>query len=497
MWWTSAAAVVPQSGFVLPRRTTRPGTKDQYITALPVVGFKDRKLWLNAGSASPRTRVPLRQCIVTCATSAVATEPERKPTEEDHVKRLMKEIRDKNVVTIAQVAPAVRASIGEEFGLEPGTVVTGKLVSALRMLGFDYVFDVIAGADLTIMEEGTELLHRLRKHLTGSPAEAGDLPMMTSCCPGWIEFCEKCSPEMLPYISTAKSPHMMQGAVLKAFFSDVSGHSEDSMRVCSVMPCVKKQGEADRMPYRTKAGNRQVDHVLTTTRLAKLLKDENINLPDLPEGHFDSFMGYGTGASVLFGTTGGVMEAALRTVYDLAAPESAREMGRLEFEEVRGLDGIKEASIVIPANPTGPLGNTEPFELRVAVANGLGNAKKMLKQVLDGDLKYHFIEVMACIGGCSGGGGQPRTKSSDVLKARQQALYQLDKGETIRKSYLNPVIQGLYTEYLEKPGSKIAEELLHTEYQECGPYKYNMFRHEDVKGDEEKCDVEECDAEDI
>ena len=489
--------MVQQPGLVLPRRRTRLGAREHCGIPLPILGLSDRKLRQNARVENTRTRDPWGRGLVTCATSSMVTESERKPTEEDHVERLMKEIRDKKVVTIAQIAPAVRASIGEEFGLAPGTVVTGKLVSALRKLGFDYVFDVIAGADLTIMEEGTELLHRLRKHLTGSPAEAGDLPMMTSCCPGWIDFCEKCSPEMLPYISTAKSPHMMQGAVLKAFVSDVSGHSEDSLRVCSMMPCVRKQGEADRMPYRTEAGNRHVDHVLTTTRLAKLLKDENISLPDMPEGHFDSFMGYGTGASVLFGTTGGVMEAALRTVYDLAAPESAREMGRLEFEEVRGLDGIKEASIVIPANPDGPLGNTEPFELRVAVANGLGNAKKMLKMVLDGDLKYHFVEVMACIGGCSGGGGQPRVKSSDVLKARQQALYELDKGETIRKSYLNPIIQGLYTEYLENPGSKIAEELLHTEYQECGPYKYNMFKHEDTKGDEEECDVEECNAEDL
>lgn len=413
------------------------------------------------------------------------------PTEQDHISVLEQELKQDDIVAIAQIAPAVRVAIGEEFGMEPGSVMTGKIITALKRLGFKYVFDVTAGADLTIMEEGTELVERLKGFVAGKK-DAAPLPMFTSCCPGWIDFVGKCSPEMLPYISTCKSPQIMEGAVLKAFFTDVSGHPKDKLRVVSVMPCVRKQGEADKLSYQTDEGYREVDHVVTTKGLAEWLKKKGIDLAKLEDSHFDKFMGYGTGASVLFGTSGGTMEAALRTVYDILTSGDGDSMGHLEYEAVRGMDGIKEASVTIPPNPEGPLGNSESFELRVAVANGLGNAKKLLQAAKEEGLKYHFIEVMACPGGCMGGAGQPRAKLKETLLARQRALYSIDKGEKIRKSYKNPVIKDLYTKYLGKPGSRLAEHLLHTSFDEKGEPRFNMFDADSPhpsSSDGQECDI--------
>lgn len=394
-------------------------------------------------------------------------------TEAEHIQSILSDMEDKkNKVMIAQVAPAVRVSIGEEFGLEPGTPVVGKLVSALRELGFDYVFDVATGADLTIMEEGSELIHRIVDALEKKP-DAQPLPMFSSCCPGWVDFVEKSSPELIPYVSTAKSPHMMQGAVIKTFFSDVIHHSEEDMVVTSIMPCIRKQGEADRdVPSAvTEGGHRHVDHVVTTKSLACMIKNAGIDFNSLPDGHFDSFMGYGTGGALLFGCTGGVLEAALRTVYEVAAKGSEKPtLDTVEFSNVRGMDGLREATVTIPPNPDGVFHNTEPFDVRVAVCSGLANAKSLIKDVMNDDTpRYHFVEVMACPGGCIGGGGQPRAKSKDVLRARQQALYTMDTSSTIRKSHFNPVVQDLYSKYLIEPGSEKAERLLHTRLVPGGP----------------------------
>jgi iron-only hydrogenase group A len=383
--------------------------------------------------------------------------------EVDHLKLVQEQLALKSRVTIAQVAPAVRVAIGEDLGLPAGVAATGKLVTALRLLGFDYVFDVLAGADLTIMEEGTELLHRIR--------DGGVLPMFTSCCPGWVEFVEKCDADLIPHLSTAKSPHMMEAALIKEYFSQKIGKTDSELSVVSIMPCIRKQGEADRIHFQTKTGAREVDHVLTTKDIANMIKEKGFDFESLPEGEFDPFMGIGSGAGAIFGTTGGVMEAALRTVVEVAGGE---KMETPVYEAVRGLDGVREATVTIPANPDGPLHNKEPVELHVAVANGLGNAKKLVKQVEEGTANYHFVEVMACPGGCIGGGGQPRSKDKEILQKRQSALYDVDERKTLRRSHENPIVKEIYGEYLGEPCSERAHELLHTHYVECGPGKFDI-----------------------
>lgn len=418
---------------------------------------------------SPLIRSPRRRFFGTRTTAL--------RTEEDHIAQLSNDLQKGHTkVMIAQVAPAVRVSLGEEFDLSPGTFVQGKIISALRALGFDYVFDVAAGADLTILEEGSELLHRIVDNLEHKPG-AAPLPMFSSCCPGWVDFVEKSSSELIPYVSSCKSPHMMQGAVIKTFFSDIIDHPEEDIVIASIMPCVRKQGEADRdlESMQTEAGHRHVDHVVTTKGLARMIKDAGIDFDSLPDSHFDAFLGYGTGGAVLFGSTGGVLEAALRTVYEVAARGSDKPtLDRVEFVAVRGLEGLREATVVIPPNPTGVLHNEKPFEIRVAVCSGLGNAKSLVKEIqATGDddptnPKYHFVEVMACPGGCIGGGGQPRSKDKDALRKRQAALYALDAGEKIRSSHLNPVIDNLYDKYLVEPGSEKAERLLHTRLESGG-----------------------------
>lgn len=391
--------------------------------------------------------------------------------EVNHVPLVLDELASKKKICIAQTAPAVRIAIGEELGLGVGVNATGKMVAALRRLGFDYVFDTLAGADLTIMEEGFELLERLEGLVNKRP-DTAPLPMFTSCCPGWIGFVETCAPEIIPHVSSCKSPHMMVGSVLKTYFAEKIGKRSNEISVVSVMPCVRKQGEADRMMFHTPDGAaREVDHVITTKDLAAMCKEKGIDFASLPDEEFDEFLGIGTGAAALFGTTGGVMEAALRTVYDVATGE---KLDRLDWEPVRGLDGTKEASVVIKPHPEGPLHNKEAVTVNIAVANGLGNAKKLLKQVQEGEKDYHFIEVMACPGGCIGGGGQPRSKDKEILQKRQGALYNVDERKVLRRSHENPVVQQLYDDFLEKPNSHKAHELLHTYYVPCGPEKYDI-----------------------
>lgn len=435
-----------------------------YLTYIDKIPFSRAPCHLVKRTQMSESLIPRDNVIRTRATSEA----------DQHIESILTDIKDNtNKVMIAQVAPAVRVSIGEEFGYPPGTPVVGKLVSALRELGFDYVFDVATGADLTIMEEGSELIHRIVDNLEHTP-DAPPLPMFTSCCPGWVDFVEKSAPELIPHVSTAKSPHMMQGAVIKTFFSDIIDHPEEDIVVTSVMPCIRKQGEADRpVPSAsTESGHRHVDHVVTTKNLACMIQNAGIDFTSLPDGHFDSFMGYGTGGALLFGCTGGVLEAALRTVYEIAAKGSEKPLlDNVEFTAVRGMDGLREARVMIPPNPDGVFHNKEPFELRVAVCSGLGNAKSLLKNGLDenGEPKYHFVEVMACPGGCIGGGGQPRAKTKDALQKRQQALYTMDDSSDIRRSHRNPIIQNLYSKYLIEPGSEKAERLLHTRLFPGGP----------------------------
>ena len=325
------------------------------------------------------------------------------------------------------------------------------------------------------------------------------LPMFTSCCPGWIQFVEQCAPELIPHVSTAKSPHMMGGALIKAYFSSDIGTSESDVSVVSIMPCVRKQGEADRVMYQTRSGARQVDHVLTTKDVGKLIIDAGIDFQALPDAHFDEFVGIGSGGSALFGSTGGVAEAALRTVVDLAGGGGGggTPLKKLVYEDVRGLDGVKEAFVEVPANPTGPLHNDAPVQLHVAVANGLGNAKKLLKIIADGKITpFHFVEVMACPGGCIGGGGQPRSKDKNILQQRQQALYAIDEQSAIRKSHENPVVKQIYSRYLGgEPFSEKARELLHTTYVECGPGKFDLNAPPPPPNACDLVEVEECDDE--
>jgi len=371
---------------------------------------------------------------------------------------------------VAQVAPAVRVAVSEAFGLGPGSVPVKKLVTAMRLMGFDYVFDTNFSADLTIMEEGHELLHRMQGLIESGKRET-EMPMFTSCCPGWVAMIEKSYPECIPYLSTSKSPQMMMGAVIKNYFAKLHDVKPGDISMISIMPCVRKQGEADRPGNETaEAGVRDVDHVITTAEMAKIIKDKGIDLASLEDSEFDDPLGLGTGGGQLFGTTGGVMEAALRTVYEVVSGEP---MGRIAFDEVRGMDGLKEATVNIKPADSSPFKKYDPegkgIDIKIAVANGLGNAKKIITNLKAGSVHYDFVEVMACPGGCIGGGGQPRSTDKEILKKRQAAMYDLDERLNIRRSHENPFIQKLYAEFLGAPLGETAHNLLHTHYHVGGP----------------------------
>nr|WNF20753.1 hydrogenase [synthetic construct] len=372
-------------------------------------------------------------------------------------------------VLIAQVAPAVRVAIAESFGLAPGAVSPGKLATGLRALGFDQVFDTLFAADLTIMEEGTELLHRLKEHLEAHPHSDEPLPMFTSCCPGWVAMMEKSYPELIPFVSSCKSPQMMLAAMVKSYLAEKKGIAPKDMVMVSIMPCTRKQSEADRDWFCVDADPtlRQLDHVITTVELGNIFKERGINLAELPEGEWDNPMGVGSGAGVLFGTTGGVMEAALRTAYELF---TGTPLPRLSLSEVRGLEGIKESTLHLTPGPTSPFkafagaDGRGGITLRVAVANGLGNAKKLITKMQAGEAKYDFVEIMACPAGCVGGGGQPRSTDKAITQKRQAAMYDLDERAVIRRSHENPLIGALYEKFLGEPNGHKAHELLHTHY---------------------------------
>ncbi|MFA5693854.1 MAG: NADH-dependent [FeFe] hydrogenase, group A6 [Proteiniphilum sp.] len=380
------------------------------------------------------------QCVSVCPTGAL--------TEVDHTNEIIRALSDPKKTVVVQTAPAVRAALGEEFGLEPGTLVTGRMVSALRELGFDHVFDTDFSADLTIMEEGTELLQRLRGHLAGDPNVR--LPILTSCCPGWVNFFEHNFPDLLDVPSTAKSPQQMFGAIAKSWFADRIGVERKDLVVVSIMPCLAKKYECQRDEFSVD-GNPDVDFSISTRELAAFIKQANIDFLNLPEGDFDDPLGESSGAGVIFGNTGGVIEAACRTAYEL---HTGKRLEKVEFEALRGMEGIRSATVDFDGLP-----------LRIGIAHGLGNARKLLDEVREGRSQYHAIEIMACPGGCIGGGGQPYHHGrSEILGRRAAAIYSEDERKSIRKSHENPSIIRLYREFLGEPGSHKAHSLLHTEY---------------------------------
>ncbi len=380
------------------------------------------------------------QCVAVCPTGAL--------TERDHSWNVIDALVDPSKTVVVQTAPAVRAALGEEFGYEPGTLVTGKMVSALKKLGFNYVFDTDFGADLTIMEEGTELLARLSKHLNGD-ADA-NLPILTSCCPGWVNFFEHQFPELRDIPSTAKSPQQMFGAIAKSYFAEKIGVKREDLIVVSIMPCLAKKYECSREEFSTN-GDPDVNFSISTRELAQLIRNANISFDSLTDEEFDNPLGESTGAGVIFGTTGGVIEAAVRTAYEI---HTGQTLEKVDFKMLRGFEGIRSATIDFGG-----------FPLNIGIAHGLGNARKLLEEVKAGTSKFHAIEIMACPGGCIGGGGQPYHHGNvEILKKRAQAIYREDQNKTLRKSHENPYIIKLYDEFLGKPCGHKSHELLHTRY---------------------------------
>jgi NADP-reducing hydrogenase subunit HndD len=380
------------------------------------------------------------QCVAVCPTGAL--------TEVDQTAAVVRALYDPTKTVIVQTAPAVRAALGEEFGMEAGTLVTGKLVAALKRLGFDHVFDTDFAADLTIMEEGAEILSRLKRHLEGDTSVK--LPILTSCCPAWVKFFEHQFPDLKEIPSTARSPQQMFGSIAKTYFADKLGVKREDLVVVSIMPCVAKKYECDRDEFSVN-GNPDVDFALTTRELASLIKISNIKFTSLPNETFDQPMGESTGAGVIFGTTGGVIEAAVRTAYEVF---TGKELPRLDYHELRGMEGIRRATIDFNGLP-----------INIGIAHGLGNARTLLEEIRAGKSEYHAIEIMSCPGGCIGGGGQPyHHGDAEILKKRQMAIYREDSNKAIRKSHENPYIISLYKEFLGEPNSHKAHELLHTKY---------------------------------
>ncbi len=373
------------------------------------------------------------QCINVCPTGALH--------ENDETGKVWEWIEDPNLHVVIQTAPAIRVSIGEAMGLEPGYLSTEKMVGAIRKLGFDKVFDTDFTADLTIMEEGHEFLHRLKN--------GGTLPMVTSCSPGWIKFMETFYSDMIPNISTCKSPQQMFGALAKTYYPEKAGLDASKIKVVSIMPCTAKKYECNR-PEMKSSGYQDVDVVLTTRELAKMMKVAGIDFEEIQTSKFDDPFGITTGAAAIFGSSGGVMEAALRTVYEVVTGET---LPSVDFEGVRGLDGVKEATVRVGE-----------LDVNVAIANGLSNARKVLDKVKSGEANYHFIEIMCCPGGCIGGGGQPRPTSPEKRKARMEAIYCEDANMTLRKSHESPAVDTLYKEFLKEPLGEKSHHLLHTHY---------------------------------
>lgn len=392
------------------------------------------------------------QCVNRCPTGAL--------TEKTNIDQVWDAIYDPDKHVVVQTAPAVRVALGEDLGYDPGERVTGKMVNALKQLGFDSVLDTDFTADLTIMEEGTELLTRLKKALVDGDKKIS-LPMFTSCSPGWIKFIEHKYPEFLPNLSTCKSPQQMFGALAKTFYAKKRNLDPANIVSVSVMPCVAKKFEADRPEMRS-SGYKDVDFVLTTRELAVMVKQAGIDFRNLEEARYDSVMGDSTGAAVIFGATGGVMEAALRTAYEIV---TGREVpfSNLNITPVRGMEGVREATIKIEGC-VDDWKFLEGAELKVAVGHGLANADKIMRLTREGKASYHFVEIMGCPGGCIGGGGQPIPTNREIRKKRAEAIYSEDEHMVFRKSHQNPEIVAIYKEFLDSPNSHKSHELLHTHY---------------------------------
>ncbi|HWR39312.1 MAG TPA: NADH-dependent [FeFe] hydrogenase, group A6 [Patescibacteria group bacterium] len=373
------------------------------------------------------------QCVAVCPVGALY--------EKDDTAKVWRALDNKELHKVVQVAPAVRVALGEEFGMAAGSVATGKMVAALRRLGFDKVFDTDFAADVTIMEEGHELLERL--------SHGGTLPMITSCSPGWVNFIETFYPDLLGHLSTCKSPQQMFGALAKSYYPESAGIPAEKLHVTSIMPCTAKKAECAR-PEMNDSGYQDVDVVLTTRELARMIKEAGLDLNTLPDEEFDAPLGISTGAAVIFGATGGVMEAALRTVYEVV---TGKGLANLDFVNVRGLVGIKEAEV-----------DLDGTKVKVAIASGLKNARQLLDKIREGKADYQFIEIMSCPGGCIGGGGQPQGATNATKEARMNGIYAADKASALRQSHKNPAVKALYDDFLSKPLGHKSHKLLHTHY---------------------------------
>jgi len=383
------------------------------------------------------------QCALHCPTAAII--------EKTEMVAVLKALKDPSKIVIAQTAPSVRVTLGEEFGMLPGSIVTGKMVAALRKCGFDTVFDTTTGADFTVLEEATEFIGRVQKDDRKNP-----LPQFTSCCPAWVLFVEQSYPELIPYLSSTRSPQMMMGSLIKNYYAKKAKINEKNIVVVSIMPCTAKKYEASRAEF-SRGDVRDVDHVLTVRELARIIKNLNIPFADLPSEEFDPAFGITTGSGVIFGATGGVTEAAVRTAnYYL----TGKSLPKLELKEVRGIKGIREAEI-----------KSGDKKIRIALVTGLANAREIAEITLKGKSPYDFVEVMACPGGCIGGGGQPWPINNEIRRSRMMSLYSSDKDAPIRESHKNPVVQEIYHEFLYKPGSRKAEKLLHTKHY---PFEYKL-----------------------
>ncbi len=412
--------------------------KCQDVQTVYAIGFGKRGYkteimpWSNHGLGDIAC-VQCGQCTNVCPSQAIM--------EKDYTGEVFDAIKDPKKIVIVQTAPSIRATLGETQGMPPGSLVTGKMVSALKKLGFDRVLDTNFAADLTIVEEGNELIQRIKNK--------GKLPMITSCSPGWVKFIEHFFPELLPHLSSCKSPQQMFGAIAKTYYAEKNKIDQSKIVSVSIMPCTAKKYEMNRPEMRS-SGFKDVDYSITTRELGRMINKKGIRFEKLRDGKFDPLMGASTGAAAIFGATGGVMEAALRTAADIL---EGKDLKNIEYQGVRGLDGIKEATVEIAG-----------MKLNVAVAHGLGNARKLLEAVKKDPSKYHFIEIMACPGGCVGGGGQPVPTTREVVKKRTEAIYQEDQGLPLRKSHKNPEIIKLYKDYLGEYGSEKAHHLLHTSY---------------------------------
>ncbi len=432
---------------ILCRRCVAACKNVQHIGAIDVInrGFESCISTVGDCSLNNVNCTFCGQCIEACPTGALH--------EKESINDVWAKLKDPDTYVVVQTAPAVRVALGEEFQMPIGTNVAGKMVTALKRLGFDKVFDTNTGADFTIMEEANEFVKRFKKN--------DNLPMMTSCCPAWVKYIESYEPDLLPHLSSCKSPHQMFGALIKSYYANKMGINPEKIYTVSVMPCIAKKFERQR-PEMQNDGLWDVDNVITTRELSRMIKQANIEFAKLEDSEFDAPMGEATGAGAIFGTTGGVMEAALRTAQDTLTGKS---LDKIEFEQVRGGKGIKKATIEIAGKP-----------IKVVAASGLSNARKILDEIKSGKADYQFVEIMACPGGCIMGGGQPikssKTRSEvDVRKLRADSIYSIDEKSTIRKSHENPVLKKIYEEYLEEPGSYRAEKLLHTNYRKREKYR--------------------------